>query len=59
MSLGGLKLGSFGFVFSGLAEAIFFVTHFFIVVYVHFSIWQIGFVLHNLLKLIDFANPSF
>ncbi len=51
VTLGG-KLGLFGFVFSVLRKVFLFVIAFFVVVYVHFWFSQIGFVLHNLVKLI-------
>ena len=43
----GFKLGSFGFVFLLAGKGFLFVTGCFVVVYVHFGIFEIGFVLHK------------
>jgi hypothetical protein len=50
-----LKLALFGFVFGACAEAFIFIIPYENNSYVRF--WQIGFVLHNLLFLIDPPSP--
>ncbi|MBA7678990.1 hypothetical protein ES703_87271 [subsurface metagenome] len=48
-----LKLGLFGFVFIGIVHSYLFVVHCETRAYIHFAISEIGFVLHNLVILID------
>ena len=48
MGLIGFELGLFGFVFEAAAEAYIDIIHCYSSAYVHLSIQEIGFVLHNL-----------